>query len=248
MNRYLLLNLFVVLLVASACHAGWYYGAVESGGEPPQEYLFHADFETDAQVPWDYTYGAEDCDGYDAGGDWCDYDSTQYHGGSHSLGCYSSNSSVVSKNIAGNSSEFYIDAWIMVTGLPATVYSFRVERSDTAYVLSVVILNTGMLYISHGGGPTQSDAGIIAPNTWYHIGIYVKQEVAPGSSGDGIIRAYLRTDSAPYTYSDVVLERTNTATGVVSADVFIFRGGATSTAHFYDDVYLGAGDPGWPDS
>src|SRR5574343_853614 len=48
--------------------------------------LFCADFETDAQIAWTSTPATEDCDGYDADNDWCDYDITTHLLGTASFG------------------------------------------------------------------------------------------------------------------------------------------------------------------
>ena len=219
--------------------------SITSGGA---SYLFEAGFETDGMISWDYTYGAEDCDGYDASGDWCDYDTTQYHGGTHSLGCYALSNSIVTKNLSGSSTEFYIDAWIRFDALTANVYSFKITHSDTTSDMSLLFLTSGIVYVSHADGATQSASSTVVANTWYHIGIYMKQETTPGSSGDGIVRAYLRTDATAFSYSDVILEDTTVATGTVDADVLVFRGAGAGETHWYDDVIFDAGDPGWPTS
>ena len=246
--------LLIILLCTNTGHC--FYGVhaigssgIFSGGEPPAEYLFQADFETDGMITWDSTPAAEDCDGYDYMRDWCDYDTSQYHGGGHSLGILGGASNAyLTKNLAGSASEFYIDGWIRFDNLANNLSLFRIEHSDTTMDISFLILNTGTFYISHGGGTNQSATGLASVDTWHHIGIYYKQESTTGSSGDGIVRVYLRTDDLAFTYTDVVIENTSVATGTVDADVLFLRGTAVGTMHWYDDVEVMEGDPEWPDS
>ena len=239
----------LIVLYSSVCYAGgWYYGAVDVSAPT---YLFEADFETDGMISWDITPGTEDCDGYDADGDWCDYDTTQYAEGSHSLGIRGAyTNQYMEKTVTGSSTEFYIDYWTRFDALTSSNYNIRVEDSSNAYDLSVLVFTNGALYVYYNASAANevSSASLISADTWYHIGIYYKQETTPGSSGDGVMRVYVRSDATAFSYSDVEIEATDLTTGTVDADSILFRAPNTGLTQWYDDVIMDSGDPGWPTS
>ena len=241
-----LIGLLCWLSACGGASAGWVINPFfDGGGEPEPGILFQADFETDGQISWDSTPAAEDCDGYDAADDWCDYDTTQYHGGSHSLGLRGSYLTYVEKSLTGSSTEFYIDSWIRIENISNGAYSFRVQHSDGSADISCTTTSAGAIRIYYNNSASNliSDSSLISASTWYHIGIYYKQ-----GTGNGILRVYLRSDATSFSYSDVVIESTSITTGTVDADIIRFRGADSLYIHWYDDIFFNSGDPGWPTS
>jgi len=206
--------------------------------------LFCADFETDGMITWDSTPGDEDCDGYDADGDWCDNDSTTYKNGSHALGVCGENTNYLAKAFSSDDDEFYIEYWQRTTSPVASQGAHGIQIFNDDYcVLRLLRLMGGELRIYHmDNAAYAATTGALAEDTWYHIGIHFKK-----AAGTGIVRVWQNTDGGEFDVSDLIYSRTD-ATGAYDGAQIRFPGPVNTDAtyvNYFDDVKVISGAPSW---
>lgn len=209
--------------------------------------LFCADFETNGMISWTGTPAAEDCDGYDADQDWCDYDATSPAPlkGTHSFGLRGTSSTNANKSIASSVSEFYIEFTVRITSTASGYLPIRVLSSSTN--MASVYNNAGTLRVHHGTSYTNTSFTTFSNNTTYHMGVYYKAQTGSGTT-DGIARFWINT-SGDFVVGDLKLSVTNGNFGYgLATTIMRIYGIETGQTVYVDNVRIVSGAPSWPTS
>lgn len=253
MKRLLILILFVCsLVVASPLYA--FDPLLVFSGQPEGEEtfctggeLFCADFETDGMIEWDSTPGTEDCDGYDADDDWCDYDTSNPMVGPHHMGIRGTNA--LQEALTSTATEFYIDfVWDTnrASGATSTFWAYNITNSIQ---IAGVYISAGLeIYVYLEDGNYLDTNISITYGTMYRIGLYYKKSTTT-ESNDGIVRVWINTDLS--SFDDEAPDYSNTSLDCnlqYNAEAARFKGPATGQQNYYDNAKIDSGDPGWPTS
>lgn len=243
------LSLLLLLLLIPTLAYAW--GVMIIGGGVPTatpycsgSELFCTTFEAGDDITWDTETDPEDCDGYDADGDWCDDETTIYKNGSEGFGIRGQSADYVEEALSTiDQTEFHVEFWWRVTNVWSN-YGLSIPgvlrfRTDTA----------GKIYLEMKGTTNDLDTGYtISNDTWYHIGVHVKLEVAGGD--DGIVRMWVNTTGDDFVFGDLEFSDIAVDTGTNNADNLQLRGPASATGviGYFDDVKVKTGAPSWPTS
>ncbi len=220
----------------------------QAGGGP----LLSIDFESDPAASWDATpftlsSKAEDCDGYDADGDWCDYDATTYKNGTHALGIRGDY--YIRKDIS-STTEFYVEFWwyTSYTDWTQSRMSFKTsDGSQTVMEFRTSTQGNGEAWFYTNNGSTYQDVNWEpAASTWHHIGIYYKAGAT--GTGDATIIVWTNTDGGEFDAADLKVNVTNTNSISGGAVRVQLHGANAGQTGFWDDVVVTDGAPSWPTS
>lgn len=223
-----------------------------SGGGAPAAFcdtpgVFCFDGTTDGQISWDTTPGTEDCDGYDANLDWCDYDTTIPSGTGyadiHSIGIRGTNTALLIKALSSSQTEFYIDMWQRFTDV-TTVTSLRMyQTGDSTSNLSVYLSSGSVMRLYYNGGAGNIEStSTFSVDTWYHLGAYYKQETG---SNDGILRLWMNTDGTTFDAGDLEASTTSADTGETASVDIAFTGPSDGNTAFSSLVRVTSGACPW---
>jgi len=208
--------------------------------------LFCATFEADGEITWTATPGDEDCDGYDADNDWCDYDATAPNPlvGVHGGGIRGANTVYVSKTLTSTTKEFHTE-FTWRTDAANTFHGFRLY-DDTAskYTFSVYVMSSGVLSIYFDNGNSSLTDDTISANTTYHIGVYFK-EATNSTSLDGKITIWLNTDGSAFNAADIIhgpLTNLDCNNGLTTRTIML-QGPVANKINYYDNVKVITGTP-----
>jgi len=213
--------------------------------------LFCADFETQDMIDWDtISGGAEDCDGYDADGDWCDYEETTVKNGSRSFGIRGSGASYYFREaLSSTATELYAELWFQTNALATATTADRhiviFEDSSNKELVSVSRNASYCLSAACNGKTWDAGNGYISAETWVHIGLHYKEETGAGNK-DGIVRVWLETDGDGFEAGELLINQATVDT--LSADVAKIRlsGTGPDKICYRDDVKVTSGTPSWP--
>ena len=246
------LILFILLFPVLAW-AGPGYMVYDSNAVPAAPFctggtLFCADFETQDMIDWDtISGGAEDCDGYDADGDWCDYEGTTVKNGSRSFGIRGSGGTYYFREaLSSTATELYAELWFQTnSGANSDYHILIFEDSSNKELVSVRKDADYGLNAACNGTTWDAGNGHILAETWVHIGLHYKEETGAGNK-DGIVRVWLETDGDGFEAGELLVNQATVDT--LSADVAKIRlsGTAANKICYRDDVKVTSGTPSWP--
>jgi hypothetical protein len=257
MKKYILLLCLICLIPLIAYAKGvYYYEAGQpsapagfcAGGE-----LFCSEFNTDGEITWTTTtWGAtEDCDGYDANGDWCDYDAIapQPLVDGHGLGVRGANTVYGQKSFGSGVKEFYVE-WTWQANTIGNVFSINItDVTNSTHVISAYTALSELKFYYDGVAKNVGTGDTLSADTTYHLGVYYKQS-ATDSSADGVIMVYMNTDGTAFDFADRIYSKTNLDIDTLNnAEAVRFRGPSTGNVGHYDNVKVVAcsSNP-WPES
>lgn len=208
--------------------------------------LFCATFETDAEITWDSTPGAEDCDGYDTDGDWCDYDSSRTLVGSYCFGIRGNYTQYCIKSLGGTYSEFYVELFIQIDTSRASTYGrFIYDVTAGDYCLGLA-WDPDSFVIQVNSRDVDLDTGVaMSEDTTYHIGVYYKKETG---SNDGVVRIWVKEGTDDFVGSDLKYNSSAVDTGDFDGEAVYLGGNEAADEVFYDNVKVVSGEPSWPTS
>jgi hypothetical protein len=245
----MLTRIVIILFFMAGSAFAFEEDAVFIGGHPGGAASYCDDtlfcFE-EGDFSWDGSsgVGAEDCDGYDSNGDWCDQDTTAKNG-TYSLGVRGDNTHYLYEDLSSDSDEFHYELWFRVGDVTGTYLPILYNTTSGEYMLSLYISTSSLLkiYMNNGSAVYTMTGVVIAADTWYHVGVYYKAETAPANN-DGIARVWIDTDGT-FDAGELELNKTNVDTGSNTAERIRMRGGNVNR---YDDVRIIEGSPSWPTS
>jgi hypothetical protein len=236
------------LLIAYPCFGGMVMRKISSGAEAycGGGELFCATFESDAEISWDSTPGAEDCDGYDANGDWCDYDSSNGLQGSYGCGIRGDYSNYLSEALSSTTDEFYVEFWWKADDVTSANILALVDAGDSTHIARVRIGADDTIEIYLVSSASIKDSGdTLSDDTTYHIGYYYKEETG---SNDGISRIWMNTDGSEFDAGDLILDDSAGDTGSTDVGTIRLRGPTSNHTGIWDNVQVIDGAPSWPTS
>jgi len=196
-------------------------------------------------VSWDVNFpDAEDCDGYDADGDWCDQETSVVWQGIYSLGVRGSGTTKYAiKNLSSSASECYVE-YAYYTTAPSTGRILALIDSGNNDVFRPSKDGDNTLIINIGA--TAYDTGHLIPQTnWYRIGIYYKEETGDGNN-DGIARIWIRTDTSDFTVDDLIYSNTSLDTPSNDCAKIKVGGPYAGYINYFDNIKVTSGEPSWP--
>jgi hypothetical protein len=204
--------------------------------------LFCADFETDSMITWTSTPGAEDCDGFDADGDWCDYYATSPLLGSYSLGIRGT--TPITKTFT-ESSEYYFEATYKISDPTSTSIVQIRDIAGTSTICFLTADASDLLTVSCSNGAASYNTTLtLLANTSYHLGLYVKFETG-SANNDGIVRVWSNTTGNAFIAGDLILNRNGDAnTGVVTAGMWRVSS-PSGIIKYIDNSKVVQGAPTW---
>ena len=230
-------------------------GALEStyvASSPPVSYcsgseLFCEDFEGE-DTSWDDVNGTEDCDGYDANGDYCDDDTTFSPGDrAEVLGFQGRNTYYVGEAFSSaDQDEFYVEGWVYFNDAKEGGQVLRILASNSTEQIRLELTNPNKYWRIETKDTATGIDSSTAPSddTWYHYGIYYKEETG---SDDGIIRMWVNTSTTAgdFDAGDNIINEDAVDTGTADADEICIAGEAEDEIIYHDNVKVVAGSPGW---
>lgn len=148
---------------------------------------------------------------------------------------------------SADQTEFYIEAWVRYednTGSASVVL-----ESDASYDVVRFGSSTTLLVEVKSGNVDLDTGDSVTADTWYHVGVYYKQETASGAD-DGTVRVWRNEDGTEFDAGDLISDdwEGNVDTGTTGADQIQIRGNSTSGSIVTDkdDTKVITGAPSWP--
>jgi len=252
MIRRLLLVCLPLLLLAAGipvdAKTNYYLGA-HGASAPPSGFcqgteLFCMDCEEDGQISWTSNFpDAEDCDRYDADGDWCDQDSSAKDG-DFCLGVRGSGASKFArKNLTSSASELYGFGWYKTnSGSYADSRAIYFEDNSNNQVFAIGKDSNYGLNAYCNGSTYDAGNDHIPNNTYVFIGYYYKQETQDGNN-DGILRVWLNTTGDEFDGADLLINETTVNTISNAAAKIRIGGPYSGYTNWRDNFKVISGSP-----
>ena len=243
------ISIILVFVFINTVDADWYYAgsSVEAEAYCGGSELFCEDFEG-TDTTWTVGAGTLDCDGYDTAGDYCDDDTTYFKNGTEGLAGLGGGAEWYFYTAISTTQEFYMEWWYRTSTdvTDAPMRFFVNSGSSTVETCYGYINSTSYLRVITNDGATALNATTQAfsAESWYHVGIYYKEETAPADN-DGIVRAWINTDGSTFDSGDVVINSEAVDTGNFDGNRVYFKGQNTGLIHAFDDAQVVQGAPSW---